>query len=73
MPNDLGLPRIYYYGKNEEYNIMVMDLLGPSIEDLFQRCNRKFDLKTVVLVGKQIITRLEYIHSKKFIHRDIKP
>ena len=52
---------------------MVMDLLGPSIEDLFQKCNRKFDLKTVVLVGKQIITRLEYIHSKKFIHRDIKP
>lgn len=70
---DMGIPKLYYYGKNQEYHIMVMDLLGPSLQDLFQKCNRRFDLKTVVLIGKQIITRLEYLHSKKFIHRDIKP
>jgi len=52
---------------------MVMDLLGPSLEDLFQKCNKKFDLQTVVRLGIQIISRLEYMHSKKFIHRDIKP
>jgi len=52
---------------------MVMDLLGPSLEDLFQRCNKKFDLHTVVRLGIQIVSRLEYMHSKKFIHRDIKP
>jgi len=68
-----GIPRLYYYGKNDNYNIMVMDLLGPSLEDLFQKCGKKFDLYTVVSVGIQIISRLEYIHSKKFIHRDIKP
>jgi hypothetical protein len=41
---------------------MIMDLLGPSIEDLFQKCGKKFNLKTTVLVGIQIITRLQYLH-----------
>lgn len=68
-----GIPRLYYFGKNESYNIMVMDLLGPSLEDLFQKCEKKFTIETVAQVGIQLVMRLEYIHSKKFIHRDIKP
>jgi serine/threonine protein kinase len=69
----MGLPRIYYFGKEENYNVMVMDLLGPSLEDLFQKCNKKFTLKTVAMIGIQMVNRLQYLHSKKFIHRDIKP
>ena len=52
---------------------MVLDLLGPSLEELFQRCNKKFTIKTTVMVGLQIIDRLEHMHRNKFIHRDIKP
>lgn len=73
MRGGIGIPRIIWCGSEGDYNVMVMELLGPSLEDLFNFCNRRFTLKTVLLLADQMISRIDFIHSRDFIHRDIKP
>ena len=58
-----GVPWIMWSGKQGDYNFMVIDLLGPSLEDLFRMCNKSFSLKTVLLLADQLVSGL-YIYFK---------
>lgn len=72
--NDVvGVPKPRYYGPMGGYNVLVMDLLGPSLEDRLNECRRRMSIKSVLMIGIQAMRRIEYVHSKSFLHRDIKP
>ena len=68
-----GIPSVYCYGNNLVHNLLVEELLGKSLEDIFNSYGKPFSLKTVCVLGIEMIKRIRYIHSKFYIHRDIKP
>lgn len=68
-----GIPWIMWSGKHGDFDVMILDLLGPSLEDLFKMCNKHFSLKTVLLIADQLLERIEFIHSRDLVHRDVKP
>ena len=77
-----GIPKLYWHGTEGDCNIMAMELLGPSLDDLLSLCDGKFTLPTVLAIAEQMvysvihftqIDRLECFHCKNFLHRDVKP
>jgi len=68
-----GIIEVLSFGRNQNYNIMVQPLLGDSLYKLFLKCKKKFTLKDICLIGLQCLERIEWIHIKNIIHRDIKP
>ncbi|KAI9270454.1 kinase-like domain-containing protein [Phascolomyces articulosus] len=73
MAGSTGIPTAYYFGQEGLHNILVIDLLGPSLEDMFDICGRRFSTKTVAMLAKQMLNRVQTIHEKNLIYRDIKP
>lgn len=73
LSGTIGVPQAKWYGPSPTHWLLVMDLLGPSLEDLFTFCCRRFTLKTVLMLADQMLSRVEHIHNRHLIHRDIKP
>ena len=55
-----GIPWIMWSGKHGDFDVMILDLLGPSLEDLFKMCNKHFSLKTVLLIADQLVSISTY-------------
>ena len=73
LQNGFGIPKLITYGHNKDYNILIETLLGDSLENIFIKRQLKCNIIDVCAVGIQILDRLEWIHSKNLIYRDIKP
>lgn len=72
--NDIdGIPKIYNFIETPDYNIMVMELLGPCLENIFELNEKKFSLNTLFKLGLDMFNLIEQFHKRGFIHRDIKP
>ena len=68
-----GIPEVKSFGKTKKYNILVEPLLGKSLFDIFAENHKSMPLADACLIGKQVIDRIQWVHSKYIVHRDIKP
>jgi casein kinase 1 len=73
LQGGIGIPKIHWNGTVGDYLALVIDLLGPSLEDLFNFSKKRFSMKTVLMIADQMIQRIEYFHAHYFLHRDAKP
>ena len=69
----IAIPKVYFYGTNQKFHCLAMQLLGKSLEDIFLEYKAPFSLKTVLMLADQMINAVEFLHKRHFIHRDIKP
>lgn len=73
LPCLAGIPQVHWFGVEGDYTVLILTILGPNLEQLFEFCEREFSMKTILIIAMQMLQRLEYLHSKNFLHRDMKP
>ena len=55
---------MFFSGSDGPYNILIMELLGPSVEDIFNKLNQKLSLKSLLMLGEQMFNCVEQLHGK---------
>ena len=68
-----GIPEIIAFGRSGNYRFLVQTLLGKSLKDIWIEKNKKLCFQDICLIAKQTLDRIEFVHSKNYLHRDIKP
>jgi serine/threonine protein kinase len=70
---NIYVPKFYWYGQQDDFNVLILEVMGPNLEHLHNICGGKFSLKTTLLVAQELIRAIQFLHTKGIIHRDIKP
>ena len=68
-----GIPRCYAYEEKDNKAVLVMDMLGESLQKLFGHGAKAFSVKTTLMLAEQMISRVQYLHESNYVHRDLKP
>ena len=68
-----GIPAVKSFGKVKNYNVLVEPLLGKSLFDIFAENHKEMPMEDICLIAQQVLDRIQWVHSKFIVHRDIKP
>jgi len=68
-----GIPHMYAYEEDSRFGVLVIDMLGPSLKQLWLNCGGSFSVKTVLMCAEQMLDTVQFIHERYFVHRDLKP
>ena len=68
-----GLPNVITFGISGRYHILIENLLGKSIYNIWLEKEKKFNIKDTCMFAIQALERVEYVHSTNYLHTDIKP
>jgi serine/threonine protein kinase len=70
---DLGIPRIVELGTEDNFNYLMVDLLGPSLDALMLNSGGKLQLRLALDLARQMVERVQTLHSRGYVHRDLRP
>uniref|UniRef100_A0A0D9YFK6 non-specific serine/threonine protein kinase n=1 Tax=Oryza glumipatula TaxID=40148 RepID=A0A0D9YFK6_9ORYZ len=68
-----GIPWVHYKGRQGDYYVLVMDILGPSLWDVWNSVGQTMTPSMVACIAVEAISILEKLHAKGFVHGDVKP
>ena len=69
----IGIPKKFWSGKKDNQHVLITEKLDNNLEELLDRCDGKFSLKTVLMIADQALRIFQFFHIRHLIHRDIKP
>ena len=76
LSGGIGIPKVYYFGienEDEKKYCLVQQLLGNNLTEELKKSNNKFQTEKYINIGLQMVSRIEFLHSRGFIHCDVKP
>lgn len=71
LEGSVGIPSVFYFGQEGPFNVLMLELLGKSLEDWLEACGRHFTVKTVAMCAKQMIARVQSVHNHNLLYRDV--